>query len=72
MFQEIAAQEDVTDILDILSAIRVCNASDKSEADAVLGTISPPAVKISQALEVYFSEVAITDQIGKSDSQLKS
>ncbi len=70
--QEIAAQEDVADILDRLSAIPVRNAPDKTEADAVLGTVSPPAVKISQALEVYFSEIAVTDQIGKSDSQLKS
>ncbi len=70
--QEIAAQEDVADILERLSAIPVRNAPDKSEADAVLGTVSPPAVKISQALEVYFSEIAVTDQIGKSESQLKS
>ena len=70
--QEIAAQEDVADILDRLSAIPVRNAPDKSEADAVLGTVSPPDIKISQALEIQFSEIAVTDQIGKSETQVQS
>lgn len=69
---EIAVKEDVADILDRLSAIPVRNAPDKSQADAVLGTVSPPDVKISQALEIYYAEIAVTDQIGKSDAQLKS
>ncbi len=70
--QEIAAQEDVADILDRLSAIPVRNAPDKSEADAELGTVSPPDIKISQALEIQFSEIAVSDQIGKSETQVQS
>lgn len=70
--QEIAATEDVADILDRIKSIPDHGEPAKQDADAVLGTVPPPDVRLSQALEIYFSEIAVTDQLGKSDAQKKS
>ena len=69
---EIAAKENVSEILDRIGTLQTIDLPAKQDADAVLGTVSPPEILISQALEIYFSEIAVTDQLGKSDSQKKS
>ena len=42
------------------------------DADALLGLAEVPKVKISQALELYLSEIALDEQTGKSPEQLKT
>ena len=42
------------------------------DADALLGLAKPPKMKISQALELYLSEIALDEQTGKSPEQLKT
>ncbi len=42
------------------------------DADALLGLAETPKVKISQALELYLSEIALDEQTGKSPEQLKT
>ena len=42
------------------------------DADALLGLAESPKVKISQALELYLSEIALDEQTGKSPEQLKT
>ena len=45
---------------------------NKKDADAVLGLIERPSVKISQAMDLYCEEIAVGDLLGKSDEQKKS
>ena len=42
------------------------------DADALLGLAETPKVKISQALELYLSEIALDEKTGKSPEQLKT
>jgi len=70
--RELAAVDDLSDILDRLRTIPVSKSPDKEEADAVLGTVAPPVIKISQALDIYCAEIAISEQMGKSEPQQKS
>ena len=42
------------------------------DADAILGLAETPKIKISQALELYLSEIALDEQTGKSPEQLKT
>jgi len=44
----------------------------KRDADALLGLAETPKVKISQALELYLSEIALDEQTGKSPEQTKT
>lgn len=45
---------------------------DKQDAYAVLGLVKRPSVKISQAMELYCDEIAVSELIGKSEEQKKS
>ncbi len=69
---DLAAVDDVADIIERLKSIPENCGPAKEEADAVLGTVPPPEIKISQALEIYCAEIAISEQIGKSESQCRS
>lgn len=45
------------------------SAREKHEAEALLGGATPPPVLISEALEIYYSEIAADEQMGKSENQ---
>jgi len=67
---EPVAEGDLHDLTNRVEAIpEHNNVQDETEAEALLVAVSPPSVTISQALEIYFSEIAIKDQKGKSDAQ---
>ena len=42
------------------------------DADALLGIAKPPAVTITQALDLYLDEIAMDEQVGKSPEQIKN
>ncbi len=46
--------------------------SEKVEADALLGTVSPPPVTVSAAFETYCSDIAASELIGKSEAQIRA
>jgi integrase len=68
---------DRADTADIIRRIHAVNERDKggssiaerSEAEAVLGGISPPPLKISQVFELYCSEIAVDELLSKSEMQ---
>ncbi len=45
------------------------SASERHEAEALLGGASPPPILISEALEIYCTEIAADEQMGKSENQ---
>ena len=71
--QELIARRDINDIVHRILAVGDKGGPDETirEADvnALLGGIEAPKVTVSQALEIYFNEIAIDDQYGKSESQ---
>jgi len=40
------------------------------QVEALLGGVEEPRVTVSEALDIYFDEIAIDDQYGKSDAQV--
>lgn len=68
---------DRADTADIIRRIHSVNERDKggpsiverSEAEAVLGGLTPPPIKISEAFELYCSEIAIDELFSKSQMQ---
>ncbi len=64
---QIAADAPLTALLDRVEQLPGKPA--RAEAEAVLGTAPRPAVKLSQALEIYFDEIAIEERRQKSAGQ---
>ncbi len=62
----------LAEIIDRLQAIPKNPVPDKKEADAVLGLVERPSVKISKAMELYCDEIAVSELLGKSEEQKKS
>jgi hypothetical protein len=64
------------EIIERVAALGPINGSSaaklKRDADALLGLAETPKVTISQALELYLSEIALDEQTGKSPEQVKS
>ncbi|WP_017932542.1 site-specific integrase [Robiginitomaculum antarcticum] len=70
--QDLADVATLADIIDRLKAISTDPVPDKKEADAVLGLVERPAVKISKAMELYCDEIVVSELLGKSEEQKKS
>lgn len=70
--QDLADVATLAEIMDRLRAIPTNPVPSKKDADAVLGLIERPSVKISQAMSLYCEEIAVGDLLGKSDEQKKS
>ncbi len=47
-------------------------ASLKADAEALLGTVKKPGVKVSKAMRIYLEEIAPTEQKGMSEKQKES
>jgi len=70
--QDLADIATLAEIIERLQAIPTDPVPDKKEADAVLGLVERPSVKISEAMHLYFTEIAVSELLGKSDEQKKS
>ena len=70
---EIATDEPLAQTLDRILAVRdTAGAEDIPEpaaTEAILGGATRPKVKISEALEIYFNEIALDEQMYKSERQ---
>lgn len=70
---ELVETAGLQEILERVMAVR--QGSQKTEArdaEALLGTVEPVSMPISEAFDVYCRELAITDQLGKSEEQKAS
>ncbi|GLQ22082.1 hypothetical protein GCM10007854_30370 [Algimonas porphyrae] len=70
--QDLADMATLAEIIDRLKAIPTDPVPDKKAADAVLCLVDRPSVKISQAMDIYVEEIAVSELLGKSDEQKKS
>ncbi len=70
--QDLADIATLAEIMKRLKSIPTDPVPDKKEADAVLGLVNRPSVKISQAMNLYCEEIAVGDLLGKSEEQKKS
>lgn len=70
---ELVETSSLEEILDRVMTVRQATPrTEAKEAEALLGTAEPVSVPISEALEVYCRELAISDQLGKSEEQKAS
>lgn len=73
---DILAKLSAEEIVERVAALGPINGSltakMQRDADALLGLAATPKVTISQALELYLSEIALDEQTGKSPEQVKS
>ena len=73
---EIAEAEPIATTVDRLLSVRDQSAADEiptqSAVEAVLGGMERPKVRLSEALEIYFNEIAINEQMYKSPQQKAS
>jgi integrase len=70
--QDLAAIATLAEIMERLKSIPTDPVPDKKEADAVLGLVKRPSVKIIEAMNLYCEEIAVGDLLGKSEEQKKS
>lgn len=70
--QDLADLATLTEILDRLKAIPTDPVPDKKAADAVLGLVERPSVTISEAMDLYVEEIAVSELLGKSNEQKKA
>ena len=70
--RDLADIATLAEIMKRLKSIPTDPVPDKKEADAVLGLVKRPSVKISQAMDLYCGEIAVGDLLGKSEEQKKS
>jgi hypothetical protein len=69
--QDLADIATLAEIIDRLKAIPTDPVPDKKAADAILGLVDRPSVKISQAIGLYVEEIAVSELLGKSEEQRK-
>lgn len=69
--EELAQPENLEEVVDRLLALKTNQDGNiaPQEAEAILGGIEEPVATVSEALELYINEIAIDDQLGKSDRQ---
>lgn len=70
--QDLADVATIAEIMERLRSIPTDPVPNKKDADAVLGLVERPSVKISQAMDLYCEEIAVSELLGKSDEQKKS
>lgn len=70
---ELTASEDVNELLERVLQVKAAPAQlEEVEATALLGTAEPVAIPISEAYELYCSDLALSDLLGKSEEQKAS
>ena len=74
--EELVATASIDELFERLKVLgpagRPMTPKKQRDADAVLGVAEPPKVTITQALELYLTEIALDEQIGKSPEQFKN
>jgi len=65
-----ATLEDVIKRIDAMGELKEPKPKICRDADALLGLVDPSPISITQALEVYLSEIALDEQSSKSPEQL--
>ena len=75
--EQLANQADLDDLVARIRRVDVADTgkpsrSEKVEADALLGTVPPPPVTVSSAFETYCSDIAASELIGKSETQVRA
>lgn len=67
----LARPENLEDIVTRMMSLKRSEGGDiePKQAEAVLGGVEAPSPTVSEALAIYFDEIAIDDQIGKSERQ---
>ncbi len=70
---QLISEDDIEDVVRRLLTLdrkgRAEGELKPAAVDALLGAVDVPAVKVSEALDIYFREIAIDDQYGKSEAQ---
>jgi len=70
---QLVSQGDVEDVVRRLLALDRIGRADgeliPATVDALLGAIEPAPVTVRESLEIYFKEIAVDDQLGKSKAQ---
>jgi len=69
--QDLADVATLAEIMERLMSIPTDPVPDKKDADAVLGLVERPSLKISQAMDLYCEQIAVSELLGKSDEQKK-
>lgn len=62
----------VAEIIERIGVIQRAPSSEKAEAEAMLGGVEPTHICLSEAFELYCTQLAVDDLLGKSDEQKKS
>lgn len=68
---DLAVTENIEEVVERLMALKTSKSGDvlPQQAEAVLGAVESPKITVSEALQLYFDEIAVDDQIGKSERQ---
>ena len=68
---ELANPDNIDDVVARLMALKQSEEGEvqRRQAEAILGGVDSPKTTVSEALEVYFNEIAVDDQLGKSKRQ---
>lgn len=69
---ELAIPDNIEDVVERLMSLKTGEEGrvERRETEAILGGVESPNTTVSEALEVYFDEIAIDDQLGKSERQV--
>jgi integrase len=75
-YKPIAQLVSQDDVEEVVRRLLVLDSKGRSKGelkplavDALLGTVEVPPVTVSEALDIYFREIAVDDQLGKSKAQ---
>lgn len=63
---------DITELVSRIKTLPEKTLPKKREAEAVLGIVPKPLVNLSTAFEIYCNQIAVSELIGKSESQKAS
>jgi integrase len=69
---ELASSAEVTDILTRLKVLDKAETVSEPDAEALLGCAKPTAHLVSDAFDLYCSNIAVSDLVGKSEAQKRS
>jgi len=75
--EQLAGHASLYELVDRIRRVDAADAgrpspAEKVEADALLGTVPPPPVTVSAAFEIYCSDIAASELIGKSETQIRA
>ncbi len=63
---------DITELVSRIQTLPVSSLPQQVEAEAVLGLTPKPSITLSQAFDVFYEQIAVSELLGKSDAQKKS